>query len=576
MTHQHLSLQCLHSLQGNAHDDDDGGTADSQVTDTGHHIAADDGQQCNDCQVNSAEHNDLVDDLLDEVSGGLAGTEAGDEAAVLLQVVGDLHGVILDGSVEPAEEEDHQEVDESVEPGSVAEEPVIPPLAACSGNTEESADGSGEGADALGEDDGHNTGHAHLDGQVGALAAVDLTAHNALGVLDRDPTLSVVNEDDEQNQGNHNDCNQDCPPTHAKHGAQTGGQRGDDVGKQDHGDAVADTKLIDLLTQPHNHSGTGGESQDDDQAGQEAGLGDDAVVIEHGVESPAHEQTQAHGGAAGDHGQLLLTLLAAFLGHALQGGDGNGQQLDDNRSVDVGLDAQCQDGAVGEGTAGHGIVQAQDGVAQDAIEIAGQSGSIDKGHGHHIADSVQEQNQSGEHELLAELRNLPCVAQGLDHLDHLGLSACLLDLFLGRLGEGRSLNSDLLGQGAVGQDLQTVGAVVDDALLDQSGSVDHSTVLKLVQDSNIDSGQGLCKDVVETTLGNAADQRHLATLETNASLAAGAGVLTLVTTATGLAIAAAMAAALTLAHESGASNGRKFMKLHILTPPYSTSVTSSR
>ena len=44
----------------------------------------------------------------------------------------------------------------------------------------------------------------------------------------------------------------------------------------------------------------------------------------------------------------------------------------------------------------------------------------------------------------------------------------------------------------------------------------------------------------------------------------------------GLAIAGAYAPALTLAHMSGASNGREFMKLHCSSPPYSTSVTCSR
>ncbi len=39
----------------------------------------------------------LLMTLLDEVSGGTAGTEAGNEAAVLLQVVGDLNGIVLDG-----------------------------------------------------------------------------------------------------------------------------------------------------------------------------------------------------------------------------------------------------------------------------------------------------------------------------------------------------------------------------------------------------------------------------------------------------------------------------------------------
>ena len=66
-------------------------------------LADDQGQNGHDAQIHGAEQRDLVEDLLNEVSGGLAGTEAGNEAAVLLQVVGDLHGVELDGGVEVAE-----------------------------------------------------------------------------------------------------------------------------------------------------------------------------------------------------------------------------------------------------------------------------------------------------------------------------------------------------------------------------------------------------------------------------------------------------------------------------------------
>ena len=76
MPHEHLRLQSLHRLQGNAHDDDDGGAADGQVPDTVHQVTGNDGQQGNDAEIHSTKDNDLVNDLLDELGGGLAGTEA--------------------------------------------------------------------------------------------------------------------------------------------------------------------------------------------------------------------------------------------------------------------------------------------------------------------------------------------------------------------------------------------------------------------------------------------------------------------------------------------------------------------
>ena len=97
MTHQHLSLQSLHSLKSNTHHDDDGGTADGQILHGGNQDATDDGQQCYHRQVQCAKNQDLVDNLLDEVRGGLTGAEAGDKATVLLQIVGDLSGIVLYG-----------------------------------------------------------------------------------------------------------------------------------------------------------------------------------------------------------------------------------------------------------------------------------------------------------------------------------------------------------------------------------------------------------------------------------------------------------------------------------------------
>ena len=98
LTHQHLGLQRLYGLQRNAHHDDDGRTADGQGG-VPHDLADQQGQDRHDAQIDSAEQGDLVQDLLNEVGGRLAGTEAGNEAAILLQVVGDLHGVELNGGI---------------------------------------------------------------------------------------------------------------------------------------------------------------------------------------------------------------------------------------------------------------------------------------------------------------------------------------------------------------------------------------------------------------------------------------------------------------------------------------------
>ena len=416
MPHQQLGLQSLHRLQGNAHNDDDGGAADRQVPDPTHEVAGDDGQQSHNAEIHSTKDNDLVDDLLDEISGGSARTEAGNEAAVLLQVVGYLHRIILNGGVEPAEEEDHQEVHDRVEPGSRAPHMIVPPAA---GMARKGADGSGQGADGLCEDDGHNTGHADLDGQIGVLTAVDLAAYHTLGVLDGDPTLGVVHEDDEQDQSGHADQHDDdLPPDHGGQGADHAGNAGDDIGEQDHGDAVADTELGDLLTQPHHEGRACGEGQNDDHGGHKALLSDDGeagsgVVEEHLVVRPANQQTQTNGGVPGNPGNLLLAFLTLLLCHPLQSGNGNGQQLDDNGSVDVGLNAQREDRSSAESGAGHCVVQSQDRGRQHAVKVVGKCSRIDIRDRNHVACPVNQQNEQCEDDLLAKLRDLPRILEGL-------------------------------------------------------------------------------------------------------------------------------------------------------------------
>ena len=66
------------------------------------------------------------------------------------------------------------------------------------------------------------------------------------------------------------------------------------------------------------------------------------------VVSPAHQQAQTNGGVPGDLGDLLLAFLTLLLGHPLQGRNGDGQQLDDDGGVDVGLNAQREDGGSAE------------------------------------------------------------------------------------------------------------------------------------------------------------------------------------------------------------------------------------
>ena len=288
---------------------------------------------------------------------------------------------------------------------------------------------------------------------MGGLATVHLPAHHPLGILHRQAALGVGDEHDKDHQGQHTDDDHGDHPGGQGHGqlglrlsggvagsgqgllshgailhsgpdghaadtvADHAGEAGHDARKQDDGNAVAHTELGDLLAQPHQEGGAGGEGQDDHQGDPNAiergGL-DQAVALDEGVVAEALEQGDGHGGIAGDGGDLLPALLAALLGQPLQSGDGHGQQLDDDGAVDIGLDGQGKDRGHGEGGAAHGVHQAQDGAAL-GLQVLLQSGGIDIGDRDCRAQTEDQQRKDGKEHLFAQLRHSPGIADGLDH-----------------------------------------------------------------------------------------------------------------------------------------------------------------
>ena len=141
---------------------------------------------------------------------------------------------------------------------------------------------------------------------------------------------------------------------------------------------------------------------------------------------------------------------------------------------------------------------------------------------------------------------------------HLCLSASCLDSLLGRSGESRSLNRDLLGDLAVAKNLEAILALGQDALGQQSVGGDGLTVLKCVQGVQVDDLHGSCENVVEAALGQTTGQRHLAALKADTDFTAGTGLLALVAAAAGLAVAAAGATALAIGLTDGALSARQF------------------
>ena len=144
MTRGHVAFQRTTSVQRDAHNDQQAGTAklDRDTRD----VAQNDGQHRDDGQKQRTDQGDLVQRLDNEVAGGLAGTDARNGAVILAQLVRDVDRVVLDRNVEVVERNDKQQIHHNVHPAGVVEgvEENVPEGAFLQG--EESADQAGDAA----------------------------------------------------------------------------------------------------------------------------------------------------------------------------------------------------------------------------------------------------------------------------------------------------------------------------------------------------------------------------------------------------------------------------------------------
>ena len=188
---------------------------------------------------------------------------------------------------------------------------------------------------------------------------------------------------------------------------------GDDTDHDDQGDTVADSLFINALAQPDDQHGAGRERQNDGDTGDPGGC---TAGVLHRVELAAAQQgivgirlqnCQTNGGIAGDLLDLFLP-LGAFLGHPLQGGNGDGKQLNNDGSRNIGGYAQGKESRFRKGAAGQQVQVTQQ-VSLGAVQHLLQTAGIQKRHGNGAAKPYDYQNQQGIQELLAEILNFPCV-----------------------------------------------------------------------------------------------------------------------------------------------------------------------
>jgi len=102
----------------------------------------------------------------------------------------------------------------------------------------------------------------------------------------------------------------------------------------------------------------------------------------------------------------------------------------------------------------------------------------------------------------------------------------------------------LAGKFAITEDFHSAGRAVSESGAAQSGFIDSRAVFELIEGVEIhrDVTSGMTR-VIETALGNTANERHLSAFKADSNRTAGAGGLAFTAAAAGLAMAAGFALA---------------------------------
>ena len=141
-------------------------------------------------------------------------------------------------------------------------------------------DHRGEQQQAAGEDDRHDVGLVHPQGQVLPCAAENPTPADVLGALRGNAPLALADEHDADHHGRQTGApararfpsrsGRGCRPTRARPRASGrsrlaagAGHAGEDAGHDQQADAVADAVFVDLFAQPHQEDRAGGHRQHD-------------------------------------------------------------------------------------------------------------------------------------------------------------------------------------------------------------------------------------------------------------------------------------------------------------------------
>jgi len=191
------------------------------------------------------------------------------------------------------------------------------------------------------------------------------------------------------------------------------GQAGDDAGEDEQAHAVANATVGNLLAQPHDEGGAGGEREDRHQAEADARIQHHATLLQDGSDADRLQGAQDDRHVTGPLGDLAPAQLA-FLLNARQGFIDHGEQLEDDRRRNVRHDAQREDGHLAQVAAAEQVHQPQGRSALRAEELFQQFAVYARGRNVR-AQPIDGEDEEGEQNPLAQVGNPEDIEKLLKH-----------------------------------------------------------------------------------------------------------------------------------------------------------------
>ncbi len=420
MTHGYFTFKFSECFEDYANNDDYGRTHEYEVAEVGFGP-----ENCkelrkngNDTEEYSTDKGYSVENLLNISCCRSAGSITEDGTAIHLKVVGNFYGVEADGKVEVCERDDKNEVYKHANRAGhieISEDT----LAHIVGTVDKHINGRRKRNDGRSEDYGHNTAHHKLDGKMCVHAAIGLSAHSTLRILNGESSFSVVHNNnrcgDSQEQ---NDCDYENDKCVASAGdnidnIESLSEAGDDVEEKDDGDTVADTAIVNLFTKPHDYAGAGNIASYDNEGCKNALIVKCAgSVAQSEIITGCCNQSESNCYISCYLGNLLLTVL--FFRQSFKSGDSDCQKLHNDGRSNVRGDGQSEQSTFNKATAGHTAQPFKDGAV--LTEVLENHITVYIGNGNNVAYTIQYNYKKCEDYLLTGVRYVPSVFKCLKHL----------------------------------------------------------------------------------------------------------------------------------------------------------------